>query len=149
MQSSERRAWHPIEIETQSLPDFIDESIRKGVFRPQQSDVHIQDLERKPDFRFCHESDLHFESYIHGLTQQVIDMLRIKGFKMFADRGPKLSALPKQWTPIDWASRAELRGIPSTRPCIQSLVELCGSMTAPQIWQIGSGSSILTGWSFL
>src|SRR5690349_10091678 len=58
----EDELWHPIEIETLELNEYIERSEQKGIFRFGRSDLHIEDPQKTLEFRLCHESDLHFGS---------------------------------------------------------------------------------------
>jgi hypothetical protein len=69
-------------VESHRLLEFVDESIRRGVFTLGQSDLHIHGAGIDFSFRLCHESDVHFDSPDSALVSRVVSAWKTAGLSV-------------------------------------------------------------------
>lgn len=93
--------WKPMLIQTSELLAFLERSTHEGIFRPRESDIHIEDVAKTFDFRLCHESDVHFEA---DDSHRIPDVLTVWGRLNLGVYGSRDSrggvAAPKKWVKL-------------------------------------------------
>ena len=92
------RLWCPIQFDVSQLGVFVEAALREGMFQFGNSDLHIEDLQKKLEFLICHESDIHFASTDQNLVEEIIAKWLDRGFVVYVSPGPKGSARAKEWT---------------------------------------------------
>jgi hypothetical protein len=95
------KMWQEKSIPTSELSRFIEDAIAENIFKFGWSDLHIEDLQDTLEFKFCHESDIHFSSDHEELVKQVIAQWQRKGLTLYVSPGPRKSALRTEWKRLD------------------------------------------------
>lgn len=68
--------WAYSEIHVVDLPSFILKGVDEGIFTPNECDFFIASLEGRFEFKFCHESDIHFVTSDPKMAELVEDSWR-------------------------------------------------------------------------
>jgi hypothetical protein len=75
------RLWVPFDIVTATLPEWIERSIRDGIYGPGNSDIFIFDKDRLTA-RLCHEADIHIETSFASIIQTCAHRWLGKGYRL-------------------------------------------------------------------
>ena len=67
----ENEQYKDIKIKSLKIPNFIENSQAKGIFKLGKSDLFIATLDSKFEFQLCHEGDVHFKSTDEKLLKKV------------------------------------------------------------------------------
>lgn len=73
--------WQPEEITTAQVPDWIDRSIRTGIYLPGRSDVFIERRGRLK-VQLCHEADIHVETEDAAIIRNCASRWLAKGYRL-------------------------------------------------------------------
>jgi hypothetical protein len=74
------RIYEPISVPVGGLLDFIQCSIRQGIYQPGECEMHIEGGEPPMLFVLCHAGDIHFESEAQTACSEVKQSWSEKGY---------------------------------------------------------------------
>ena len=88
--------WQTIQMDLSHLREFIEMSRKNRILDLGASDLHVSDLDRRWNFKLCHESDLHFVSSNRQILEDVATMWDRMGFAVKISLYTAVQA-PREW----------------------------------------------------
>jgi hypothetical protein len=89
--------WKQFDIPAISLPEWIERSIREGIYQPGECDIIIVDRDRLTA-HLCHEADIHIETKESVIVQDCADRWLNLGYRLL--RTDATSPSCKNWREV-------------------------------------------------
>lgn len=89
--------WSPLEIPTLTLSDWIQQTIREGIYYPGKSDLYIYDSDRL-SVHLCHEADIHLHTQSAAIVQKCATRWLGKRYRLL--RNDEIAPSRSRWREI-------------------------------------------------
>ena len=89
--------WTPREIAAATLPEWIERSMREGIYEPGESDIFIFDKDRLTA-HLCHEGDIHLRTSGAAIVEKCASRWLGRGYRLL--RSSEVPPTPQSWREI-------------------------------------------------
>jgi hypothetical protein len=91
------RLWIPCDIVTATPPEWIERSMREGIYEPGESDMFISDKDRLTA-HLCHEGDIHIKTPVAAIVEKCALRWLGNGHRLL--RSTEVPPSPRSWREI-------------------------------------------------
>ncbi len=97
------RLWREFNIAVAALPDWIEQSIRDGIYRPGTSDIFLCDGDRLA-VKLCHEADIHITTQSPEVVEKCASRWLAKRYRLL--RSDEVPASSSSWREVQSVQEA-------------------------------------------